>query len=68
MNKISLATILVLSIFSANSFSETKKDFGRENILIGADPAIMKLMTAVADNVGDKSLKAKPKIELRYAK
>lgn len=71
MRKCPVVYMLAISIFSAvfssSVLAERTNDFGRKHLFIGSDPAVMKLMAAVADHVEEKSLKGKPKIKLEYA-
>ena len=66
MKNIHVAVAILVSLMSTNLLAEDKKDFGRNNVLIGADPATMKLMSTVVSKVSKKSLKGKPVVELRY--
>jgi len=66
MKNIQIVVAIVISLMSINSFAADKKEFSRKNVLIGADPATMKLLSAVASKVDKKHLKGNPTIELRY--
>jgi len=66
MKNIKSLVVIVISLLSSSSFAAEKKEFGRKNVLIGADPATMDLLSTVASKVGAKRLQGEPTIELRY--
>ena len=74
MKNIQIVAALVALFISTSALAEDKKstiaekkrDFGRKNVLVGADPATMKLMSAIASNVDEKLIQGDPTIELRY--
>lgn len=66
MKKTQILSAMIALFLSAQTVAAEKKEFGRTNILIGADPATIKLMSAVAAKADNKIVKVAPEIELRY--
>jgi phosphate transport system substrate-binding protein len=66
MKNSQIIVTLLVSMMSFNAFSGDKKDFGRKNLYIAADPTTMDLLTMVASKVDAKVLKDKPKFEYHF--
>lgn len=61
------ANSIAANSVAANNITESKNDFNRKHVFIGADPATIKLMSAVVSHIDGKFLQGEPDIQLRHA-